>query len=903
MSRLPESPLWHRYLRFWRANATADVDEEIRFHFQAREADLAARGHSPAEAKRIAAEEFGDVDVARQRLYGIRRRIESRRERLWWWHQIRGDLRYALHGLRRSPAFAVAVIATVALGIGANSAVFSAVDRLLFRPPPLLRDAPRTHRVYVHFPVPDGAQYLENMPYPRYVDLNASATSLERSALFARRELAIGDGEDAREASVAAVSATFFEFFKAPPALGRYFNEAEDAPPSGTSIVVLSYRVWQTRYNGRQEALGAKIRIGATLYTVVGVAPRGFAGLWPEQIPVAFVPFASLADSFGPRGKHDWMGYDHGIGGMLVELKRGVTNAAANADLTRALLRSWEKESGKTKAPAGWYALAAPVLTERGPMQTTVAKVALLVGGMGIIVLLIAAANVANLLLARALRRRREIAVRLALGVSRARLVSQLLVESVLLALFGGAAGLIAGQWGGKGLRSVLLPAGVTDPAMTDTRTIVFISLLVAVVGFASGLAPALTARRTDVIRYLKLAASDGTMHQSPTRVVLLVLQAALSMVLLITAGLFVRSLINTQHIRLGYDAAPVLVADLNMRGMPIDSAGRVALRDRLLAAARRDPAVENAALQLNLPFRSLWLVGWFRARGVDSSALRRADEFYMNAVSPGYFATVGTRLLRGRGFEAGDGTAGPGAVIVSDALAKLLWPGKDAIGQCVNIDANPNCRYVVGVAENIKNTRLGDDAGLYFYLPSAQYNPQAGALLLRMRGDAASQAEAARRMLQKEMPGASYVAVSPFADVVKEQTQSWRIGTKIFIAYGIIALLVAAVGLFSVMAYDVERRRHEIGVRMALGARPSDVARLISGRGVAIAGAGLMVGGLATLAAAGRFGSLLFEVSPRDPLVYLIASAVILTVAGIASYLPARRASHLDPALALRAD
>lgn len=903
MANSGEGPLWHRYLRFWKANATADVDEEIRFHFEAREADLIARGHGPADARRIAIEEFGDVDTARHRLYGIRRRIERRRERLWLWHQIRSDLRYALRGLRRSPVFASAVIATVALGIGANAAVFSVIDRLLFRAPPLLTDATRTHRVYIHAPMPEGPQFLETVVYPTYVDISAWATSVERTALFAQRALAVGDGEDAREMPVGAVTASFFEFFNAPPALGRYFSEQENAPPSGTPVVVLSYGSWQARYGGRRDILGEKLRVGPTLYTVIGVAPRGFAGLWPEQPPAAFIPFASFADAFGPPGKHVWMDSNHGFGGMLVQVKRDVATAVATADLTHALLRSWEKENGTAKPPSGWSAVAAPVLAERGPLQTTVSGVAMLVGGMGIIVLLIAGANVTNLLLARALRRQREIAVRLALGVTRGRLLSQLLVESVLLALCGGAAGLVAAQWGGSALRSAFLPAGATSPVVTDTRTLAFVAATVAFVGFASGLAPVFTARRTDVIRHLKVGMTNGGMHRSPTRVVLLVFQAALSMVLLVGAGLFVRSLINARHVRLGYDVAPVLVAELNLRGMPVDSAGRIALHERLLATARRDPAVERASLQLNLPLRSRWVVGWFRAPGVDSSALHRSDEFYMNAVSPGYFATVGTRILRGRGIEAQDGGNSPGAVVVSSSLATLLWPGKTAIGQCVKIDADRTCRYVVGVAEDIKSMQLSNDAGLYFYLPTAQYNPQVGSLLLRMRGDATSHADAIRRELQKEMPGASYVVVTPFADVIDEQTQSWRVGTTVFIAYGLIALLVAAVGLFSVIAYDVEERRHEMGVRIALGAKPGEVTRLVLRRGVAIASAGLAIGSIVALAAGGRFGSLLFSVSPRDPLVYSVAAVVIVSVSAIASVIPALRASRIDPASALRAD
>jgi putative ABC transport system permease protein len=903
MPHSAEGPRWHRYLRFWRSNGIADVDEEIRLHLQAREAELIARGLSSDDARRTASEEFGDIDATRERLYEIRRRVDRRRDRSWWWHQIVADLRSALRGMQRSPGFAAAVIATVALGIGANAAVFSVVDRMLFRPPPLLRDAVRTRRLYIHFPAPDGPRYLEDVVYPRYLDIETSATSVERTALYTQRALAVGVGEDAREMPVGAVSASFFEFFDAPAALGRYFNEQENAPPSGTPVAVLSYGSWQTRYGGRQEVLGEKIRVGPTLYTVIGVAPRAFVGLWPEQAPAVFIPFASFADAYGPPGKHVWMDYKHGLGGMLVHLKPEVRTAAANADLTHALLQSWAKENGRTaKPPKGWYAVTAPVLAERGPMQTTVSRVAMLVGGMGIIVLLIAGANVTNLLLARALRRRREIALRLALGVNRGRLLSQLLVESVLLAVCGGGVGLIAAQWGGSALRAAFLPEGATAPVVTDVRTLVFVAVTIAMVGFASGLAPVFAARRVDVVRHLKFGSPHGASQHSRAREVLLVLQGALSMVLLVGGGLFVRSLANAQHIRLGYDVAPVLVAELNMRGVLVDSAGRVALREQLLATARRAPAIEHAALHFNLPFRGRWVV-WFRAPGVDSSALRRANEFYLNAVTPDYFTTMGTRIVRGRGIEAGDGAIAPGVVVVSSAMERLLWPGKNAIGQCVEIEADRACRYVVGVAEDIKNTALSDDAGLYYYLSAAQFNPQAGGLVLRTRGDAASQADLIRRMLQKEMPGASYITVTPFADVVGEQTQSWRIGTTMFVAYGMLALLVAAVGFFSVIAYDVEQHRHEMGVRLALGAEPGQVAWLVVRRGLLLGSAGFIVGGATTLVMSARFAELLFAVSPRDPLVYAVAAAVILSVAAIASFIPARRASHVAPALALQAD
>ena len=822
---------------------------------------------------------------------------------------FRQDLSYALRGLRAKPAFTTAVVLTLALGIGANAAMFSLVDRLLFRPPPFLKTPDLVHRVYGASTFRGKERIGFGGQYARYVDLTKMTRSFDLTAGFTQRDLAVGVGDASREMRVGAVSASFFQFFEAPPALGRYFGAAEDTPPNGALVAVASYARWQTEYGGRRDILGSKVQIGPQLYTIIGVTPPGFAGVTSGQPPVYYIPITAYAagvaagNSFLQKD-HWWTTYHWGWMEMMARRKPTVSVTQANADLTQAFIKSVDAERvGDPRAPplsvTRPRAFVGSILAERGPNASGFAKVATWLGGVAVVVLLIACANVANLLFARALRRRREIAVRLALGVSRGRLLSQLLTESVLLALAGGVAGMIVAQVSGTGLRAAFLPKDAELSVWSDERTILFAGLVALATGLLTGLAPIIQANRADLTGDLKSGAREGTYQRSRLRIGLLVMQSALSVLLLVGAGLFVRSLNHVRDIRLGYDVEPVMIVGLNMRGVKLDSAQAVDLRRRLLQTALATPGVANASFQVGIPFWSTWSQGLF-VSGIDTVA--RLGRFDLNAVSPGYFATMGTRILNGRGILPTDLEHSPFVMVVSEAMAKTLWPGESPLGKCVRLNADTMpCRTVVGVAEDIKSHALDKETDMYYYMPATQFAPNQTDLFVRVRGDADRYSESVRRSLQREMPGASYITTTPLAQVIGEQTRSWRLGASMFTAFGLLALVLAAIGLYSVIAYNVAQRTHELGVRVALGAQRGDLLRLVLSEGLRLAVVGVVIGAAAALGAGRWLAPLLFNVSPRDPAVYVSVAVALLAVSALASWLPARRAAGVEPTRALR--
>ena len=887
---------------FRRAAVERELDDELRFHLERETEKLIRGGLSPAEAERRARVAFGGVERTKE---------ESR--------DVRGvslldvamqDIRYALRGLRQKPAFTAAVIVTLGLGIGANAAMFGIVDRLMFREPAFLRDPGRVHRVYLFSTSRGTESSSPSFEYTRYLDLARWTTVFSHVAAYAYRPLAIGAGEDARELMVGTVSASFFDFFDALPVLGRFFTRSEDTVPAGAPVVVLSHGYWQSRYGGRADALGAKLQIKNGVFTIIGVAPPGFVGLADEGPPAAFIPITSFAGLIGQGISDYYTSYSWGWMRMLVRRKPSVSLAAANADLSNAYARSYEAERSLSRgslAPATLgrpHAVAAPVQPQRGPSANRAAQVVVWISGVSIIVLLIACANVTNLLLARAQRRRREIALRVALGVGRGRLFSQLLTESLLLAALGGVTGVVVAQLGSGVLRRIFLDKEPSLAVATDVRTLLFAAAAALGAGLVTGLAPALHAGRDDLATALKAGAREGggSYRRSRVRTLLLVAQGALAVVLLVGAGLFLRSLRNVRALRIGYDVTPVLYVEPNLRGMKLEQAEHAALVRRLRASAASMPGVESAALAMTVPFWNTWSQGLY-VPGVDS--LGRLGSFTLQSGSPEYFQTLGTRIVRGRGLTVTDREGAPGAVVVSEAMARTLWPGKEAIGQCLHLittDTLP-CSRVVGIAENIKQSSLTEDSGLHYYLSLEQFHPGSPGLFVRTSGDATQYVETVRRRLQALMPGSAYVTVTRMEDIVAPNERAWSSGATMFAVFSGLALVLAAVGLYSVIAYDVAQRTHELGVRIALGAQPGDVLRLVVGAGVRFAVAGVAIGTALALVGGRWLTSLLYDVSPRDPLVFGVVTIALLGVAVVASALPAMRATRVDPNVALRAE
>jgi predicted permease len=537
-----------------------------------------------------------------------------------------------------------------------------------------------------------------------------------------------------------------------------------------------------------------------------------------------------------------------------------------------------------------------------GPDPSLEARTALWVTGVAAIVLLIACANVANLFLARALERQRETALRLALGVTRVRLVRQALTESLLLSLLGSIAGLLVAYWGGAGIRRLLVASDNAPlEVFTDWRTIgvsIGAALLAALL---TGIVPSWMSMRGDLATTLKTGARGGS-QRSRARTALLVVQGALSVVLLVGAGLFVKSLGNVKAMRIGYDAEPVLLVNRSMRGIRLDSAASVALRTALVDRARATPGVEAASWIYSVPFRSTSATRLFVA-GIDTVA--RLGRFTYQASSSGYFETMGTRILRGRAYTDADRAGAPRVMVVSESMGRVLWPNADPLGQCVKVHADTMpCTTVIGIAEDMIQNDLQTGTRFHYYMPVEQFDPAGGnGLFLRMRGDPRQHQEAVRRALQSVMPGETFVTVMPLMDVVNAARGSWQLGATMFAAFGVLALIVAAIGLYGVIGYNVTQRMHELGVRVALGAQSTDILRLVVGQGMAFAFGGVVLGGVIAFAASRWMQPLLFQQSATDPVVYVFVGVIMLAVALVASASPAARAVKADPNATLRAE
>lgn len=895
---------------FRRDALTRELAEEMQFHRNRIEQDALAQGTPAANTRHVVRRRFGSET----------RVSESTRDR---WSiapldVLQQDARYALRGLLRAPAFSLTIIAMLALGIGANAALFGIVDRLWFRPIDLMRDEAMVSRVYQQWMMDGQLVTASSMPYQRHVDIRDNTTVFSDVAGYSEYPVGVGEGDAARERTVAAVSPSFFRFFDAQPVAGRFIVQADDTPPVGAAVAVLTYDFWQREFGGR-DVIGEQLQVGDVRAEIVGVAPRGLAGFDDFRPPALFIPAATLGSARGlpPSAVVNFYKY-HPWNSVvtLVRRKPGVSLEVAQAEVTRVIHASWDTErvsrqvnmfrdaQAKTAAEAAVRAPLGGLRRAAGPDRPPEMQSLFWISGVALLVLVIACANVLNLMLARAMKRQREIAMRVALGVSRSRLMMQAVTEGTILALTSGAASLAVAHWGGAAIRGLFIGNEQgSAAAAADPRTLLVVFGLSLLVGLVTGLAQVLFAQKGDLASTLRAGGKALGVPRARVRTALLVLQGALSVVLLVGAALFIGSLRAAQSVPKGYDLSRVLVASPVFRSGTGSTDTRVA-HQSLVERARALPGVQHAALVSGAP---LWRTGrWpIFVPGIDS--VSRLGEFTANAVGSDYFDVIGTRILRGRPINAADNADAAPVAVVSRGMAEVLWPGQDAIGRCMRVMADTApCTTVVGVSENIvqSNYQLGAPKLFHYYLSLDQIPPTGPRfLLVNVAGSPAIESERVRKALQAAMPGTSFVTVRPMESLLDGTYRTWRLGASMFLCFGVLALIVASVGLYGLIGYEVTQRMHELGVRVALGARRQDIVALVVGRTLKLVVAGIVIGGSVAFFASRWLEPLLFRQSVTDARVYGIVGATMLLVALVASAAPALRASQADPNRSLRTD
>ena len=901
------TPRWRRYLRFWQPDIVGDIDDELRFHFESRASELRARGVPPEEARRQVHEEFGDEAATRERLAEIGRRREARRERMAWWDAARSDLKYAVRGLRTSPLLTATIIATLAIGIGATTAMYAVMRRLILAPPPHVAAPEALAKVYFQSQRGNDPPRIENvLSYPFFELLSREKRTLAGAAAYLQNELVLGSGRDAGRVRATMTSPGFWTTLRARPLVGRFMTDEESHPATGSRVVVLSHALWHQRYGGDPAVIGQTVAVKGLPYRIIGVAPRGFRGVELTRTDV-WVPLHAYED--GQPGS-DW----HTRPGnfmlsYVVRLGSGVTRAQAEADLSALHLAHSEDVGRRENRGRPRFQPTTIRLGDlTGALDSSMARlpeatVSVWLVGVAALLLVIACANVAGLLLLRALRRRREIAVRLALGMSRQRLSALLFVESALLALLGAVASIVVIVWGGAWVERVMLSSMAVEAPGFDWRILGVAAACTIGTAIVAGLVPLMQIRGA-ITAGLREGGQYGSARRSPVHHGLLVGQTAVSVVLLVGAGLFLRSLSRVTSLDLGMDVRNALAVSVDFTGTGRPGHERVAFFERALERVRATPHVQAAGVAVSTPLRGARSMS-FTLPGGDQAVTSPGGAMPMgNSVSDGFFEATGMRIVRGRGFIASDRT-GPPVMVVNEAMAALAWPGRSGVGECVFAAEPKNaCTTVVGVVANARTFRLVEENRPWIYRPLAPDDVDSRVLLVRVaEGDADQMIGVVRRVIQEPEPEVPYVNVSRLGDVLDPQMRPWRMGATLFTAFGALAALLAALGLYSAVAYGVTQRTREIGVRLAIGAHVASVVKLIVGDGLRIATVGVVLGVLLALGGSRWISQLLFETSPRDPLVLASVAAGLIVLAAMASLLPARRAAQVNPVVALRGE
>ncbi|HEV8579050.1 MAG TPA: ABC transporter permease [Thermoanaerobaculia bacterium] len=809
------------------------------------------------------------------------------------------DLRYAGRLLLRSPGFTLLAAGTLALGIGANAAIFSVADSVLLKPLPY-RDSGRLAIVYSQFPNMGFDRFwVDPMEFTEYSRWNRSFASL--GAYVTGAVNIAGKGEPVR-ADAAFATAGLFKALGVDAEVGRAYSLAEDLPNT-EKVVVLSDGLWRRAFGGDRNVIGQRVKVDGVERTVIGVMPPGFT-IGDDRI-AAWIPLALDPAKPGFRGNHYLF--------LVGRLKPGVSLAQARGEMN-GLLARWKRElpDDHTPDPQRHRLIIQPLLDDLvGGVRP---KIRLLLGAVGL-VLLIACVNVANLLLARAEARQKEIAIRTALGAARARLLRQFLTESVLLALIGGVLGLLLAFWGVKAIVAANLESlPRVDEIALDGRSLLFTFGLSLLTGVLFGLAPALHARAGAFFASLKEGGQRTTAGSGRQwlRRVLVVLEVAFASTLVIGGGLLIRSFWLLQQVDAGFDPSGLLSLQVSLPDAAYDKPEQVTgFYQRLLAQVSRLPGVESAAAMSGLPPSRQVNANDMDFEGIPRTPdgpIQNAD--YWQLVTRDYFKTMGIDIVEGHPFEPRDGKGSTPVVLVNETMAKLFWPGQSPVGRRIR-PASPSGELpwltIKGVAADVKQGGLDQKTGTEVYFLHDQVVEMAGGmantmyLVLRTRQDPMSLAGSVRNEIRRLDPALPVAEVRTMEQVVHESVAQPRFIAFLVLVFSLVALTLAAVGTYGVLAYMVELRTQEIGVRMALGAQARQVLQMILAQGAWLVGIGLVLGVAGAVALRRVLASVLFGVAPTDPVIFATVFLVLALVGLFACYLPARRAMRVDPLVALR--
>ncbi len=817
------------------------------------------------------------------------------------------DLRFAGRTLLKRPAFTLIAILTLALGIGANTAIFSVVDSVLLAPLPF-HDPDRLAMIWASNP-----DFARQVGLPDKLPVSPAtfydwktAKSFEKMAIVSADRLSLtGDG-DPEQIAAAKVSGELFQALGTPALLGRILLPEDDDKGKRTTIL-LSHEFWQRRFGGDRHVIGRVLHVDGMPLTVVGVMPAGFAfprgGEMPHGFGFAAQPDVWVPQAFTPERRHN-----RGNRGYLAIglLKPGVSIPQAQAEMTAI---SQRVEKAYPDSDAGWHNRVAPMRRELvGDIRPALLILLAAVG----VVLLIACVNVASLLLAQAAARQKEIAVRTALGAGRGRMVRQLLTESALLALSGGAAGLLLALWGVRAF-TLWIPddVPVSRHLTLDPRVLLFTLGVTLLTGLLAGLAPAFQMTRPDLAESLRDGTRGGsaTARGNRTRGVLVIVETALAVVLVVGAGLLIRSFARVAHIDPGFRPEGVLTLQVPISTMKYaDGAKRWAFLNQALERLRALPGVTATGTVSNLPLSGEeeidWLVVEGRPRPAKPSEIPLAD---LRQASPGYLEAMGIRLLRGRTFNGNDRQGAARVAVVNETLARTYWPGADPIGKRIRFgdfnDKKPDWLTVVGVVDDVRNSSLEGTPRPQAYLAASQGAYSDQYVVLRTKGDPKDLVAAARAAIWSVDRDQPVAEVRTMTKVVSRAVAARRFNMVLLGLFAGLALVLAAVGIYGITAYSVAQRTREMGLRMALGARRGVVLALVLREAGSLALAGLVAGLALAFAATRVMASLLFGVGTADPVTFASVAAMLALVSLFAAWVPGRRATQVDPMVALRTE